>query len=783
MFELCSRSVDFRASGDPGESDGRTLEGYAAVFDQDTEINSWEGRFSERVAKGAFKKTLKERKPIMQYDHGRDTRVGSVPIGVYEELREDDHGLYVSGRVFDNDVVEPVRQAIEAQAITGMSFKFKVTRDEWRDSRNKLVRGDEIMKLLYEPGDRGPLQRTIKEVQLFEAGPVASPAYSQTSVGMRSLEEMTEADREELAAQYRRSMTEVDEDEQLDRWLEAETEYKHTVEWLDAEKRYAADVEAWLEAERAQQTSEDDDAARSGTSSEPEHPETDAARSGTSHRETNTPPLTKKEKSMTLEELRTRLAEIDVRFEELGEESRDAELPADAQTEWDGLEAERAEIEKSIERIEKRTARLEALSQKEGHVERGSDRGTPAFHKERDIYDLSAIRSDARSEEHFVDLARDNARRAIDAARIPSGMNREAVQERMRDILDNIDGEDGAFAKRMLLTGSPGYERAFGKAVRGLGLAGLSPEEQRDLALGASNGAGGNGGYAVPVQLDPTVIHTGSLHINPLRGLARVVQITGKEWQGVTSNAITVTRDVEAAAITGQSPTLTQPTVRANRVAAFVPFSFEIEQDWGQMRSEISSLLAEAKDVEEATSFTSGDGTGVNAGGIITTLAVGSDVAAGSGTLNNPFGGTPSSANLYKLEEALPVRYRANAKFMASKPVFNKIRQIDTSNGPDLWVRIGAGTPSQVLGYDSYENSAMKLLPATNGDRVMVFGDFSKFLIVDRIGMSIELVPHVFSNPTGTSVVPTGQRGLLAVWRNNSTVLVSDAFRALKVAT
>ncbi|MBM4569313.1 HK97 family phage prohead protease, partial [Rhodococcus hoagii] len=55
-MDLCSRSVEFRANASAGDGDGRTLEGYAAVFDQDTEINSWEGRFTERIAKGAFKK-------------------------------------------------------------------------------------------------------------------------------------------------------------------------------------------------------------------------------------------------------------------------------------------------------------------------------------------------------------------------------------------------------------------------------------------------------------------------------------------------------------------------------------------------------------------------------------------------------------------------------------------------------------------------------------------------------------------------------------------------------
>ena len=65
----------------------------------------------------------------------------------------------------------------------------------------------------------------------------------------------------------------------------------------------------------------------------------------------------------------------------------------------------------------------------------------------------------------------------------------------------------------------------------------------------------------------------------------------------------------------------------------------------------------------------------------------------------------------------------------------------------------------------------------SSGSRVLVQGDYRQFLIVDRIGMGIELVPHLFG---GTTRYPTGQRGILAIWFNNSQVLVPNAFRLLQ---
>ncbi|KXK63364.1 hypothetical protein AWW66_03355 [Micromonospora rosaria] len=186
--EVRAHFFEFRATepGDDEPNDGRTLRGYGAVFDQPTVIESWAGSFEEVVKRGAFRKTLRERQPVMQFDHGNDKRVGSVPIASIEELYEDDEGLFTRARLFANDVVEPIRQAVEGKAIRGMSFKFRVVKDQWVDRDGKKIKDDELSDLLRDPGDRGPVRREILEVQLFELGPVVFPAYEQTSVGVRS---------------------------------------------------------------------------------------------------------------------------------------------------------------------------------------------------------------------------------------------------------------------------------------------------------------------------------------------------------------------------------------------------------------------------------------------------------------------------------------------------------------------------------------------------------------------------------------------------------------------
>ncbi len=156
------RAFDFTIT-ETRSDDGLTLEGYAAVFNSPTTIDSWEGKFTEVIAPGAFKRSINSRMPIMQFDHGNHPMIGGLPIGVIRSLKEDARGLKVEARLSNNWLIQPIRDAIADGAVSGMSFRFTPLDEEW-------------------DGDI----RTIKEVKLHEVGPVVFPAYRDTTVGVRS---------------------------------------------------------------------------------------------------------------------------------------------------------------------------------------------------------------------------------------------------------------------------------------------------------------------------------------------------------------------------------------------------------------------------------------------------------------------------------------------------------------------------------------------------------------------------------------------------------------------
>lgn len=195
MTSLC-RSVPSTlrmVSTGSGESDGLTFEGYGAVFNAPTRINSWEGLFDEQIARGAFVTSLREQTPKFQFDHGHHPMIGSLPVGSVTDIYEDEHGLFVRARMAASPFWEPLREALTpvdqggTGAVDGMSFRFSVVRESWVDKNGAPVRPDEVERILWDPrNSRGPLMRTLTEVKIQEVGPVVWPAYPQTSAGLRS---------------------------------------------------------------------------------------------------------------------------------------------------------------------------------------------------------------------------------------------------------------------------------------------------------------------------------------------------------------------------------------------------------------------------------------------------------------------------------------------------------------------------------------------------------------------------------------------------------------------
>lgn len=279
------------------------------------------------------------------------------------------------------------------------------------------------------------------------------------------------------------------------------------------------------------------------------------------------------------------------------------------------------------------------------------------------------------------------------------------------------------------------------------------------------------GGYAVPFTLDPTLIFTSDKAADPLRALCRVESGFTKTWKGVATEGVSASFAAEGDEVGDGTPTLAQPTCDAERAHAFVPFSIELEGDWPGIARELARAFTEAKDAVEAAAFTLGDGVAPNPIGIVTAVAA---YDGGSSLVSTDGSGAFAVGDLWSLKAALPARYVPTSGLLANPTILDKTFRFGAPNGSEAIVMPDRAGP--VFGRPAYESSAMDSA-TTAGKQIVLYGDFSRFLIYDRIGMQVDLVPHL----VGANHRPTGQRGVYAYWRTGTALLDGNAFRLLKV--
>ena len=153
--------------------EGRTVEGYASVFNSMSEDL---GGFREIILPGAFSEVLDNDVRAL-YNHDSNYLLARTTSGTLE-LKEDDKGLYyrfeMPNTSYGNDMLELFRRGDLSQS----SFGFTVDKDSWRMEEGQHV-------------------RYIERVgSLFDVSPVVFPAYNQASSGLRSAEPNGESEAE-----------------------------------------------------------------------------------------------------------------------------------------------------------------------------------------------------------------------------------------------------------------------------------------------------------------------------------------------------------------------------------------------------------------------------------------------------------------------------------------------------------------------------------------------------------------------------------------------------------
>jgi len=137
-------------------SDTGEFEGYGSVF-------GVKDSYSDIVVRGAFQKSLdthaeKGSLPALLWQHRMDE-----PIGVYTEMKEDENGLFVKGRLLINDdpLAKRAHAHLKAGSISGLSIGYSLNDYEYDNEKDAFI---------------------LKDVDLWEVSLVTFPANDEARI-------------------------------------------------------------------------------------------------------------------------------------------------------------------------------------------------------------------------------------------------------------------------------------------------------------------------------------------------------------------------------------------------------------------------------------------------------------------------------------------------------------------------------------------------------------------------------------------------------------------------
>lgn len=472
---------------------------------------------------------------------------------------------------------------------------------------------------------------------------------------------------------------------------------------------------------------------------------------------------------MNLEQLRELLASTEARMQEIHAGALARSLDETEQVEWDGLVATLEDTRAKILVMEARNTVADSLTRPGGteHGDGAGDTG-PNFNRNRDPIDVLEDRSATP-----MQLAD-----AVTRSAEESGVVDAEGMDTLRKTLKRHKGDD-RWTRNLLARSTEAYASAFEKFIGANGgPVAWSPEEARAIVVGTNT----SGGFLVPTVIDPTLIYTSTGTDNIIRMISRTVTLTGDSnaVNVITSAGVTASWDPELTEVSDDSPAIARPSIAIHKAAAFIMASIEATQDMGSLfggaAGQLGGLFADAKDRLEGAAFATGSGTN-EPFGIFTALDANTNVELATTTA-----AAVGEVDIHAVYRALGGRYRRRADWLANPLWALAIKRLGTSVSSAYSGDLREAPTGTVLGRPFHEAEDAPAVQTTTAlDNVLVFGDFSNYVIADKPGsMAVEYIPHIFGATNGR---PLGARGWYAYWRTGADSVNDLAFRLLQDKT
>jgi HK97 family phage major capsid protein len=214
---------------------------------------------------------------------------------------------------------------------------------------------------------------------------------------------------------------------------------------------------------------------------------------------------------------------------------------------------------------------------------------------------------------------------------------------------------------------------------------------------------------------------------NILRQVSSVIQTGNDRDLIIQATAPAAAWISEGQEIDLSDMTFAKKTLKAHKLATAISISNELLQDsFYNLEDFISNEFAEVIGQEEEQAFFNGTGEGQPLGLL-------PQINADSDTYIQAASVAIAADDLINLETALESSYKQNACWIMHPTTLAAVRKLKDGDQNYIWQQaLTAKTPTQLLGYPVYTSSNLPTILDNTGEVVVLFGDFSKFIIGQR---------------------------------------------------
>lgn len=290
-----------------------------------------------------------------------------------------------------------------------------------------------------------------------------------------------------------------------------------------------------------------------------------------------------------------------------------------------------------------------------------------------------------------------------------------------------------------------GYKSAFEAYLR-KGFDALGPNDRKTLLEGSDTA----GGFLVPTDFQSEIIKKVATQA-VVRSRARVVTTSRDvaQWPRIKyttddkyTSGVRLTWTGESPA-SGSAHRVTDPVfgiwnVAVHTAMASMPISLDLVEDSAfDVVGVASELMAEAFALGEDNVFINGTGAGQPMGILADVDGTDGPVSVKSGNAS-----ALTADGLIDLAYSLPSQYDGRAVFLMNKATEKAIRKLTYGSGTEyIWPIISTGggfapAPRELLGYPVLHDEFVPDIAANAYP--IVFGDLRGYVIVDRVGLSVQ---------------------------------------------